>query len=67
MKKKQKLPKGWTQAKIRELIAHYDNQTEDEEFEEIEAAHKSANITMMAVPTNLVPKVQAFLARRRSA
>jgi hypothetical protein len=67
MKKKQKLPKGWTQAKIRELIAYYDKQTEDEEFEEIEAAYKSANITMMAVPTKLVPKVQAFLARRRSA
>ena len=67
MKKKQKLPKGWTQAKIRELIAFYDNQTEEEEFEEIEAAHKSANITMMAVPTELVPKVRALLARKRSA
>jgi hypothetical protein len=67
MKKKQKLPKGWTQAKIRELIAYYDNQTEDEEFEEIEAAHKNAHITMMAVPTELVPKVRALLARKRSA
>ena len=67
MKKKQKLPRGWTEAKMRDLIAHYDNQSEDEEYEEIEAAHKSGNITMMAIPNELVPKVHALLARKRSA
>jgi predicted dinucleotide-binding enzyme len=67
MKKKQKFPAGWNESKVRKVIAHYENQTEDHEFVEIEAAHKNANITMMAVPTELVPQVRAFLAQKRSA
>jgi len=67
VKKKQMYPRGWNEAKVRELIEHYDNQTEEEEAAEIEAALKDKNITMMAVPTKLVPKVRALLARKRSA
>jgi hypothetical protein len=36
--KKQRLPRGWTEKSIRELAAHYDNQTEEEQAAEIEAA-----------------------------
>jgi hypothetical protein len=49
------------------LIAHYESQTEDEEFADIEAAHEAENITLMAIPTELVPEVQALLARKRGA
>jgi hypothetical protein len=65
MKKKQKLPKGWTEAKIRKVIAHYDAQTEDEEYAEIEAARKAETFTLMEIPTKLVPQVRALLARKR--
>ncbi len=67
MKKKQKLPRGWNQARVRKVIEHYDQQSEEDEASEIEAALKDRNITMMAVPTRLVPKVRALLARKRSA
>jgi len=67
MKKKQRFPRGWNEAKVRKVIAHYDKQSEDGEAAEIEAAMKGRNITMMAVPTKLVPKVRALLARKRSA
>ncbi|HEY2413499.1 MAG TPA: hypothetical protein VGI40_14710 [Pirellulaceae bacterium] len=63
----QKFPAGWDEERIRRVIAHYDNQTEDEEFAEIEAALEAENVTMMAVPTELVPEVQALLARRKTA
>jgi hypothetical protein len=62
-KRKQKLPPGWDEERIREVIAHYESQTEDEQFAEIEAAWEDPNVTMVAVPTELVPKVQALLAR----
>ena len=62
-KRKQKLPPGWDEERIREVIAHYEHQTEDEQFAEIEAAWEDPNVTMVAVPTELVPKVQALLAR----
>jgi hypothetical protein len=67
MKKKREFPPGWNEKRVKELIAHYENQTEEEEFADIEAARKAEDITMMAIPTDLVPKIRALLARRRSA
>ncbi len=64
---KQKFPPGWDEKCVRELIAHYENQTEDEEFADIEASREAEDITLMAIPTELVPEVRALLARRQSA
>jgi len=61
--RKQKLPAGWDEERIRAVIAHDENQAEDEQIAEIEAAWEDPNGTMVAVPTELVPKVQALLAR----
>ena len=65
--KKQELPPGWTEKRIRELAEYYDNQTEDEQVAEIEAAWNADNVTMVAVPTELVPEVLRLLARKRGA
>ncbi len=43
-----------------------EDQTEDEQFAEIEAAHEAEGTTLMAVPTELVPEVRALLARTKS-
>jgi hypothetical protein len=64
---KQRLPPGWDEKRVQELIAHYENQTEDEEFADIEAARESEDSTLMTIPTELVPEVRALLARKRSA
>jgi len=63
----QKFPSGWDAQRIKELIEHYENQTEDEEFADIEAAREADDITLMAIPTELVPQVRALLARKQSA
>jgi phosphoglycolate phosphatase-like HAD superfamily hydrolase len=63
---KQKLPPGWDEERVREVIAHYEGQTEDEEFAEIEAAREAEDVTLMAIPTELVPEVRALLARKHS-
>jgi hypothetical protein len=65
--KKQKFPPGWDEKRVQEVIAHYENQSEDEEFAEIEAAREAEDITLMAIPTELVPEVRALLARKHSA
>jgi hypothetical protein len=67
VKKKQKFPAGWDEERVREVLAHYESQGEDEQFAEIEAAREAEGITLMAVPTELVPKVRALLARSQSA
>ena len=63
----QSFPPGWDEERVRAVLAHYENKTEDEQFAEIEAAHEADSVTMVAVPTELVPEVRALLARKRSA
>lgn len=57
-------PKGLNRRKVRAIIAHYENQTEDEAVAEDEAAYQSDKVTMMGVPVKLVPKVQKLIAKR---
>jgi hypothetical protein len=63
MKKKVKnqFPPGWDEARVRDVIEYYENQTEDEAVAEDEAAF--ADSTMMAVPPPLVPEVRELIAR----
>jgi hypothetical protein len=61
------LPPGWNEDRIRQVLDHYENLTEDEQFAEIEAAREAEGVTMMAVPIELVPEVGALLARNESA
>jgi predicted dinucleotide-binding enzyme len=64
---KQKFPPGWDESRVKAVIAHYESQTEDEEFAEIEAAREAEDVTLMAIPTELVPEVRALLARKHNA
>jgi hypothetical protein len=66
MKAEQRFPPGWDEQRVREVLAHYEGQTEDEQFAEIEAAREAEGMTWMAIPTELVPKVRALFARKQS-
>ena len=61
------LPPGWDDARIREVLQHYEGQSEEEQAEEIEAALSANGVTMMAVPSELVDQVQALIASKQSA
>ena len=63
----QRFPPGWDEERIREVVAHYETQTDDEQFAEIEAALDAEGTTMMAVPTELAPEVRALIAKKRIA
>jgi hypothetical protein len=58
---KNQFPPGWDEARLRDVIEYYENQTEDEAVAEDEAAF--ADSTMMAVPPPLVPEVRELIAR----
>ena len=57
-------PKGWNRQRVEAVIAHYENQTEDEAVAEDEAALRDGAFAMIQVPLELVPKVQKLLAKR---
>ena len=65
--RKQRLPKGWTEAQIRKLAEYHDNMTEEEQVAEIEAAFAKKDQTVMVVPTELVPEIRKLIAKKRSA
>ncbi|RPI71569.1 MAG: hypothetical protein EHM38_03670 [Geobacteraceae bacterium] len=56
-------PKGWNEERVRQVIAHYEGQSEDEQFAEIDAALLQEDTVMMAIPARLAPEVRALIAR----
>ena len=62
---KQKLPRGWTEKKIRELIEYYDSQTEAESITEAEAAYNEPGYTMVQVPNEVLNEVEALISHSR--
>jgi hypothetical protein len=65
MKQNNQFPPGWDDARVREVIDYYDNQSDEEAAAEHEAALATAAETLMPVPTELVPRVQRLIARHR--
>ena len=65
--KRQKFPRDWDEARVRRVIEHYENQTEDEELAEYEAAMRIEGQTVMLIPTELVPEIRRLIASRRGA
>jgi hypothetical protein len=60
-------PAGWDEKRVRRVIEHYENQSDDEAVAEDEAPYETPTETMMAVPIDLVPRVRELIARRQSA
>lgn len=65
--KKQRLPKGWTQEKIRKLAEYHDKLTQDQQAAEIESALADEHQTVMVVPTELVPAIIKLINKKRPA
>lgn len=63
--KPDEFPTGWDEQRVRELIDHYEGQTDEEAAAEHEAALASPTGTLMEVPTELVPVVRDLIARHR--
>jgi hypothetical protein len=64
--KQSRFPPGWDEERVREVLAHYETQTEEEAVAEDEAAFEDSSQTLMAIPNELVPAVRELLAGRGS-
>ena len=58
-----KLPTGWDEEKVRRVLAHYEDQSEEDAVLEDEAGIESSE-TVMNVPHDLVAKVRELIAKR---
>ena len=63
--KRTRFPAGWKEARVREVLEHYEGQTEEEAVAEDEAAFQSPGQTVMVVPNRPVPEITRLIERRR--
>lgn len=61
-----KFPPGWDEDRVRKVLAHYEEQTEDEAVAEDEAAFEDTSQTVMEVPNELVAEIRELIARRQA-
>lgn len=60
-----RFPPGWNEERVRKVLAHYEEQTEDEAVAEDEAAFEDATQTVMEVPNDLVPAIREMIAKHQ--
>ena len=63
MKKQNEFPLGWDEERVQSVIAHYEQQTEDEAVAEDEAAFEDESSMLIEVPIELVPAVRELIAK----
>ena len=61
MKKQNEFPPGWDEERVQSVIAHYEQQTEDEAVAEDEAAFEDDSSVLIEVPIALVPAVRELI------
>jgi hypothetical protein len=55
-------PEGWDQNRVRKVLAHYDEQSEDQALAEDEAGEASSE-RVMSIPHDLVAQVRELIAK----
>ena len=63
---KSKFPPGWDEERVRRVIAHYEQQSEEEAVAEDKAAFEEKEQTFIEVPNKLISKVRVLVARYQS-
>jgi hypothetical protein len=58
-------PSGWDEQRVRRVLEHYEQQTDDETVAEDEAAYEDSAQTIMEVPTELVPRIRELIAKHK--
>jgi hypothetical protein len=61
-----RFPPGWDEERVRQVLKHYEEQTEDEAVAEDEAAFEDSTQTVMEVPNELVPAIRELIAKHQA-
>jgi hypothetical protein len=55
-------PPGWDEDRVQRVMAHYEQQSEEEAVAEDEAAFEDEGTALMEIPKDLVPTVREMIA-----
>lgn len=64
--KQREFPPGWNEERVCRVLAHYQEQTEEEEVAEDVAAFEDQSQTVMEIPKELVPIVRELIAKHQA-
>jgi len=65
--KQSKFPAGWDEQRVRRVLEHYEQQTDEQAVAEDEAAYEDSTQTVMEVPRELVPTIRELIAKHKQA
>ena len=65
--KQSKFPPGWDEQRVRRVLKHYEQQTEEAAVAEDEAAFEDASQAVMEVPRELVPTIRQLIAKHKKS
>ena len=60
-----RFPEGWDEQRVRKVLRHYQDQTEEEAVAEDEAGYEDRTESIVEVPVELVPAVRELIAKHR--
>jgi hypothetical protein len=61
-----RFPEGWDEDRVKRVLDHYEDQTDEEAVAEDEDRVDSSTHTVMEVPRDLVAAIRALIAKRRA-
>ena len=62
-----RFPPGWNEERVRKVLAHYEQQAEEEAMAEDEAAFEDSTQTVIEVPKELLPAIQELIAKHKES
>lgn len=65
--RKNKFPPGWNEERVRRVLAHYEEQTEEESVAEDEAAFEDSTQTVIEVSKELLPAIRELIAKHKES
>jgi hypothetical protein len=61
--KQSKFPAGWDEERVKRVLSHYEEQTEEEAVAEDEASFENEGLALIEVPKQLVPAIREMIAK----
>jgi len=65
--KQSKFPPGWDEERVRRVLDHYEQQTEEEAVAEDEATFEDSTQAVVEVPRELVPAIRELIAKHKES
>ena len=59
-------PPGWDEERVRRVLDHYEQQSDEEAVAEDEDRYETATRTVLEVPRDLLPAIRELIAKRKA-